>query len=125
MSKILVIEDEPTLFKLMDRKLKKAGYVTVWAKDGEEALELLKKEKPDLVLADVMIPYINGLDVLKQAKEDPDTCDIPFILLSAKSQDADILAGLELGSEDYITKPFNPDEVLIKVQRILKRTKTE
>jgi DNA-binding response OmpR family regulator len=122
-SKILVIEDEPTLFRLLDHKLKKAGYVTIWAKDGEEALELLKSEKPDLVVSDVMIPYISGLEVLKQAKEDPDTCDIPFIFLSAKGQDADILAGLELGSEDYITKPFNPDEVLIKIQRILKRTK--
>jgi DNA-binding response OmpR family regulator len=121
-SKILVIEDEPTLFRLLDHKLKKMGYITVWAKDGEEALELLKSEKPDLVVSDVMIPYISGLEVLKQAKEDPDTCNIPFILLSAKGQDADILAGLELGSEDYITKPFNPDEVLLKIQRILKRT---
>ncbi len=119
--KILVVEDEPPLFKLLEHALKKDGYRIVWAQNGEEALEFIKTENPDLVITDIMMPYINGLQVLEKAKKDPETSHIPFIILSSKGLGQDIVAGLELGGDDYITKPFNPDEVLLRVKMILKR----
>lgn len=120
--KILVVEDEPPLFKLLEYSLKKAGYNIVWAKDGEEALRFVKSENPDLVITDIMMPYINGLQVLERVKNDPETCDIPFIILSSKALSQDIVKGLELGGDDYITKPFNPDEMLLRIKMTLKRS---
>lgn len=121
--KILIIEDEPPLYKLLAYTLKKEGYQITWAKDGEEALKCIENEKPDLIVTDIMIPYINGLQVLEHTKKNPETSDIPFVILSSKALEQDIITGLKMGGADYITKPFNPEEVLLRVQMILERTK--
>jgi CheY-like chemotaxis protein len=123
--KILIVEDEAPLYKILNHNLQKEGYETVWAKNGEEALRFVKSEDPDLVITDIMIPYINGLQVLERVKKDPQTSDIPFIILSSKALNQDIVTGLELGGDDYITKPFNPDEIALRIKMILKRNKSE
>lgn len=107
MAKILVVEDEPSLQKLLEYQLKRIGHEIVVAPDGRQALALVKSDRPDLVLLDVMLPVMGGFQVLKAMQEDRSTSDIPVIMLSAKGQQHDIAAGIEKGVFDYITKPFN------------------
>ncbi len=116
--KILVVDDERQIVKLVEINLKKAGYNVICAYDGVEALEKVESEKPDMLVLDVMMPRMNGFDVLKRLQANPDTEHIPIIMLTAKAQDADIFTGWQAGVSSYLTKPFNPRELLTFVERI-------
>ena len=116
--KILAVDDERHIVRLVEVNLQRAGYEVVTAYDGKEALEKVKSEKPDLVVLDVMMPYMDGFEVLKNLKADPITAEIPVIMLTAKAQDADVFRGWQSGVDCYLTKPFNPMELLTFVKRI-------
>ncbi len=116
--KILAVDDERHIVRLVEVNLQRAGYEVVTAYDGREALEKVKSERPDLVVLDVMMPYMDGFEVLKNLKSDPSTAEIPVIMLTAKAQDADVFRGWQSGVDCYLTKPFNPMELLTFVKRI-------
>ena len=116
--KILAVDDERHIVRLVEVNLQRAGYEVVTAHDGREALEKIKSENPDLVVLDVMMPYMDGFEVLKNLKADPSTAEIPVIMLTAKAQDADVFRGWQSGVDCYLTKPFNPMELLTFVKRI-------
>ena len=116
--KILAVDDERHIVRLVEVNLQRAGYEVVTAFDGREALEKVKSERPDLVVLDVMMPYMDGFEVLKNLKADPETAEIPVIMLTAKAQDADVFRGWQSGVDCYLTKPFNPMELLTFVKRI-------
>jgi two-component system, OmpR family, response regulator AdeR len=119
MSLILIVEDELELAEIIEAYLRREGYQTQRANDGKRALELYRATKPDLVLLDIMMPKLNGLEVLKTIRQDG---QIPIIMLTARAEDDDKLLGLELGADDYIIKPFNPREVVARVKAVLRRS---
>src|SRR5205814_1887713 len=121
-NKILAVDDERHIVRLVEVNLQRAGYEVVTAYDGREALEKVKSENPDLVVLDVMMPYMDGFEVLKNLKADPITAEIPVIMLTAKAQDADVFRGWQSGVDCYLTKPFNPMELLTFVKRIFDST---
>src|SRR5262245_15341197 len=116
--KILAVEDERHIGRLVEVNLQRAGYGVVTAIDGQDALEKVKAEKPDLVVLDVMMPFMDGFEVLRNLKANPETAEIPVIMLTAKAQDADVFRGWQSGVDCYLTKPFNPMELLTFVKRI-------
>ena len=118
--KILVVDDEPHIVRLVQVNLEKAGYTVSTASNGREALEAVAGDQPDLVVLDVMMPEMDGLETLKRLKDNPETDEIPVILLTAKAQDSDVFEGWKSGADLYLTKPFNPGELLLFVQRIFK-----
>jgi len=120
MAKVLVIEDDAHIWKIIEYKLKKEKHDLIWASDGLKALEILKKIKPDLIISDIMIPYLDGLQILKEVKKNDELKTIPVIMLTSKAQEKDVIKGLELGAHDYLTKPFSPAELLLRVNRALK-----
>lgn len=117
--KIVLAEDEPRLARLVEFKLKKEGYQVICKGNGEEALEAIKAEKPDLILLDVMMLVMDGYEVLRRVKEDESLKNIPVVMLTARTQERDVVKGIDLGADDYITKPFHPAELLARVKRIL------
>lgn len=117
--KIVLAEDEPQIARFTIFKLEKEGYEVIWEKDGGAALESIKANHPDLVLLDIMMPVMDGYQVLKKMKEDENLKNIPVIMLSAKGQERDIIKGFDLGSEDYIVKPFRPAELVARIKKIL------
>lgn len=119
--KILVVEDNPDILELVAYNLEAQGYEVTRAMTGENGLSLAARVSPDLVVLDVMLPGINGLDVCRKLKQQDATRAIPIILLTAKSEDADIISGLELGADDYITKPFSPKVLIARVRALLRR----
>lgn len=119
MPKILAVDDQVHIVRLIQVNLERHGYQVVTAYDGEEALQKVKTEKPDLVVCDVMMPRKDGFEVLRELKADPTTRDIPVIMLTAKAQDADVFRGWSEGVDCYLTKPFNPAELLAFVKRVL------
>jgi len=116
--KILVVDDERHIVRLVEVNLQRAGYAVVTAYDGIEALEKVKAEKPDMIVLDVMMPRMDGFEVLQNLQANPATSEIPVIMLTAKAQDADIFKGWQSGVSSYLTKPFNPRELLTFVDRI-------
>ncbi|MFH0772149.1 MAG: response regulator [Candidatus Omnitrophota bacterium] len=120
---ILIVEDEKDIVKMLEYNLGKEGFKTLSTRDGETALELVGKEHPDLILLDLMLPGIDGLEVCKALKEEKRTASIPIIMLTAKSQESDKVIGLELGADDYITKPFSPRELIARIKAVLRRIK--
>lgn len=120
---ILVVDDEPDILNLLEYNLKKAGYAVMLAKDGPEAIALAraKTKRPSLVLLDIMLPDMDGIEVLRRLKATEVTASIPVIMLTAKGEEMDKVVGFELGAEDYITKPFSPRELLLRVRAVLKR----
>jgi two-component system, OmpR family, KDP operon response regulator KdpE len=116
---ILVVDDEPAIVRLVRAKLQADGFAVITAGSGEEALETLERERPDLVVLDLMMPGIDGFETLRRIRAGRQT---PVILLTARSGDADKLRGLEGGADDYLTKPFNPDELAARVTAVLRRT---
>ena len=120
-SKILIVEDEPDIVELLVYNLDQAGYKTEAVFNGAEALDRVKIEPPDLVLLDLLLPEVDGLEVCRTLKRDPDTASIPIIMLTAKGEAIDRIVGLELGADDYITKPFSPREVLLRIRAVLRR----
>ena len=117
--KIVLADDEEHLGHLVKFKLERSGYQVTWKMDGTQALAAIREEKPDLAVLDVMMPGLTGFEVLQQVKADPELQHIPVILLTARSQESDIVRGLELGAADYMTKPFRPNELVVRVKRLL------
>ena len=115
---ILVVDDERHIVRLVEVNLARAGYEVVSAYDGVEALEKIEENIPDMIVLDVMMPRMDGFEVLKKLQANPKYKDIPVIMLTAKAQDADIFKGWQSGVSSYLTKPFNPKELLVFVQRI-------
>jgi two-component system, OmpR family, alkaline phosphatase synthesis response regulator PhoP len=116
--KILVCDDERTIVRLIQVNLEKQGYNVVTAYDGKDGLEKIRAEKPDLIVLDVMMPYMDGFEVLKTLRRDPATESLPVIMLTAKAQDKDVFEGYHYGADMYLTKPFNPKELISFVKRI-------
>ncbi len=119
MKKILIVEDEENIRKLLVMYLTKAGYQTVEAKDGREALLKFDMEKPQLIMLDLMLPYKSGEEVAKEIRR---VSNVPILMLTAKADEENRVQGLEIGADDYVVKPFSPREVVLRVQNILKRT---
>ncbi|MBI5191643.1 MAG: winged helix-turn-helix domain-containing protein [Nitrospirae bacterium] len=120
--KILVVDDERDLVELLEYNLRKDGYTVVSAGNGLDALKLAASEPPDLVVLDIMLPGMQGLDVMKGLKGKPATQHVPVILLTARSDEFDRVLGLELGADDYVTKPFSPRELIARVKAVLRRS---
>ncbi len=120
--RILVVDDEPDILNLLEYNLKRAGFQAILAKDGPEAIEAAKAHRPDLVLLDIMLPDMEGTEVLRRLKALEATSLIPVIMLTAKGEEVDKIVGFELGAEDYITKPFSPRELILRVKAVLKRS---
>jgi len=121
MSKILVAEDERDILELISFSLRYGGFEVIEALNGVEALEKTFSEQPDLVLLDVRMPKMSGFEVCRKLKNDERTKDIPVVFISAKGQEAEIKQGLALGAEEYIVKPFAPDELIRRMKAVLKR----
>ncbi len=119
--KILLIEDEQDISDLVTINLEAAGYSVVDVYDGLEGFLAAEREKPDLIVLDIMLPGMNGLDVCRKLKNHPDLSRIPIIMISAKSEELDVVLGLELGADDYVTKPFSPKVLLSRVKAVLRR----
>ena len=119
---ILVVEDEPDTAELIELHLKNDGYRVTVAGDGDQALKKVHKHMPDLVILDLMIPEITGIEVCKFIRKDPATQSIPIIMCTAKTGEIDKILGLELGADDYVTKPFSPRELLLRVKNLIKRS---
>ena len=119
--KILIVEDEEDVVELISYNLTKENYVCDTAFSGSQALDKFRQSPPDLVLLDLMLPEMDGLEVCKELKNNPDTRQTPIIMVTAKSDEADIVTGLELGADDYITKPFSPKVLIARVRAVLRR----
>ncbi len=123
--KILVVDDEPTIVRLMEFILARQGHQMLVATNGEDALAKVRAEKPDLVLLDIMMPRIDGYEVARTLRADPETARLPIIMLSAKAQEEDIRKGRDVGVDQYITKPFSPEHLVHAVRDMLQRLPTE
>ncbi len=119
---VLVADDEEDIRSLVSVRLKRAGYDVITAADGEEALLLVAARLPDLVVLDMMMPKATGLEVARNMREQPTTKDIPIILLTARAQEADVVSGFEAGVDDYMKKPFSPQDLQARVQALLERS---
>ena len=124
MNKILVVDDEGDVRDLVAFNLQRNGMEAIFAKDGIEAVEIAVAEIPDLIILDLMLPGRSGVQVFKELRLDSRTKSIPILMLTAKAQLDDVIAGLELGADDYLTKPFSPKEMVLRVKALLKRSKT-
>lgn len=119
--KILIVEDEKDILNLVKMYLGKEGYRTCTAATGLEGLKLAREEHPDLVILDLMLAELDGLEVCKRIRSDPRTSSIPIIMLTAKAEEADTVIGLELGADDYVTKPFSPKALMARVKALFRR----
>ncbi|MDQ3414579.1 MAG: response regulator, partial [Verrucomicrobiota bacterium] len=120
--KILIVEDEPDVVDLLALQLKKAGgFTVISAHDGAEGVKKARAEAPALIVLDLMLPRMPGLEVCKVLKTDSLTSHIPIIMLTAKAEEVDRIVGLEFGADDYVTKPFSPREMLLRIKAILRR----
>jgi two-component system phosphate regulon response regulator PhoB len=121
MSKILIVEDDPDIRELLRFNLEKAGYNLFLAEDGEKALTLARKHSPDIILLDLMLPGMDGLEVCRTMKRDPELQGIPVMMVTAKGEEMDRVVGLELGADDYVVKPFSLREVVLRIRKVLDR----
>jgi two-component system phosphate regulon response regulator PhoB len=119
--KILVVDDEPEAVELVEFNLKQAGFAVFTAMDGTQALKKARASSPSLIVLDLMLPEIDGLELCKMLRRDPATAAIPIIMLTAKAAEIDRVLGLELGADDYLTKPFSPRELVLRVKKLLQR----
>ena len=122
--KILVVDDEPDALEILGFKLKEAGFVPLFAKDGTRALAAARDERPALIVLDLMLPEVDGLEVCKILRRDPATTSIPILMLTARAAEMDRVLGLELGADDYVTKPFSPRELVLRIKKLLARAKS-
>jgi len=123
--KILVVDDEANIRELVRFNLEKEGFTVIEAVDGVTAISTVRAEKPDLVVLDLMLPAIDGLEVCRVLKKDVATSGIPVIMLTAKAEEIDKILGLEMGADDYLTKPFSPRELLARIKAVLRRVNRE
>lgn len=123
--RILVVDDDREIVRLLRAYLEQSGYEVLAAYDGEAALHILRREHPDLVLLDLMLPERDGLDVTRVVRTDASLAAMPIIMLTARVEDQDKIVGLELGADDYVTKPFNPGEVVARIRAVLRRVQGE
>lgn len=119
--RILAVDDEVAILELQKYNLEKEGYRVTACASGEDAVKSAKASRPDLVLLDLMLPGMSGLDVCRKLRADPETAGIPIIMVTAKTEDADVVVGLELGADDYVTKPFSPKVLVARVRAALRR----
>jgi len=119
--KIAVIEDEVDILEVIEYNLAREGYRILTSRDGEVGLDLVRQKAPDLVLLDLMLPGLDGIEVCRKLKGDPLTRSIPIIMVTAKDEESDIVLGLGVGADDYVTKPFSPKELLARVRTVLRR----
>jgi len=122
---ILVVDDEEDILELVEYNLARRGFRVSTAASGEEAVAAARSQLPDLVVLDLMLPGVDGLDVCRILKNDPLTADVPIIMLTAKTQEADVVTGLEVGADDYVAKPFSPRVLLARIRAVLRRSRGE
>ena len=122
-SRVLIVEDEPDIRELVVHHLKREGYQVSAASSGEEALRQVQAAPPDLVILDLMMPAMDGLEVCRRLRQDPATVSLPIVMLTAKGDEVDRVLGLEIGADDYIVKPFSPKELLARVRAVLRRSR--
>ncbi|KGG79752.1 response regulator transcription factor [Caloranaerobacter azorensis] len=122
LKKILIVDDEEHIIELIRFNLETNGYQVITANDGNEALKKIREEKPNLVILDLMLPSIDGIEICKILRKDEETEKLPIIMLTAKSEEIDMILGLEIGADDYITKPFSVRELLARIKAVLRRT---
>lgn len=119
--KILIVEDEADILQLVSLYLEKEGFRICTAGTGLQAIKLVKEERPDLIVLDLMLPEMDGLEVCKKVRQNPDTAMLPVLMLTAKAEESDTVIGLELGADDYVTKPFSPKALVARVKALLRR----
>ena len=120
---VLIVEDEAALVELLSYNLEKNGFTTSIARDGEEAILAIAENKPDLVLLDWMLPYVSGIEICRRLRRDPETRELPVILLTARGEEGDRIRGLDSGADDYIVKPFSPSELIARVKAVIRRAR--
>lgn len=120
-TRILVVEDEPDIAEVLQFNLERAGYSVLLERRGDTALEAIRRRPPDLLVLDLMLPGLDGLEVARLLKRDPATASVPIVMLTAKGEELDRIVGLELGADDYIAKPFSPREVVLRIRAVLRR----
>ena len=120
-SKLLLVEDEPSISEIVVLYLKRAGFQVLAIKDGRAAMESLEHELPDLLVLDLMLPGVDGLSITRWLR---DRSEVPIIMLTARREESDRIAGLEMGADDYIVKPFSPQELVSRVRAVLRRSKS-
>ena len=119
MASILIVDDDELLLRFLEHKLQAKGYTIITATDGLQALEVASEQKPDLILLDIMMPDMDGLEVLRRLKASPTTDGIPVLMLTARKLEQDVVVGLSLGAQDYLIKPFMAKELLMRIQKLL------
>jgi len=122
---VLIVEDDEDILALLEYNFQNAGFEVSVARDGLEALNKLRRQQPDLVLLDIMLPGADGFEVCKAIKRDPKTAHVPVIMLTARGEEVDRIVGLELGADDYVVKPFSPRELILRARAVLKRLSPE
>jgi DNA-binding response OmpR family regulator len=120
-ARVLVVEDDPDIAELVARYLDKAGYVTTRTGSGRDALDTVRAKAPDLIVLDVMLPHIDGLEVCRLLRANESTAAIPIIMLTARAEESERIVGLEIGADDYLAKPFSPNELVARVRALLRR----
>ena len=121
--RILVVDDEPDALEVLGFKLREAGFDPIYARDGARAIAAARDERPALIVLDLMLPEVGGIDVCKILRRDPATAAIPIIMLTARASEMDRVIGLELGADDYVTKPFSPRELVLRIKKLLERVR--
>ncbi len=124
-TEVLIVEDEPDIAELMRFHAEREGYKAHVVQSGRIALDTVKRQRPDIILLDLMLPDLNGLEVCRRLKWDKSTRDIPVLIVSAKGDESDIVTGLELGADDYVTKPFSPKVLMARMKNIIRRQESE
>lgn len=124
-AQVLIVEDEPEIAELIEFHAERAGLKARKVHSGRIALDVIKREKPDLIVLDLMLPDLDGLEVCRKLKQGESTRSIPIVMVTAKGEEADVVAGIELGADDYVTKPFSPRVLMARLRNVLRRSGTE
>jgi two-component system phosphate regulon response regulator PhoB len=125
MERVLIVDDDPDIVRLVSYNLLQSGFDAVHANTGREALEIVQKQPPDLVILDLMLPDVDGIEVCRNLRTHDVSANIPIVMLTARSEEIDRVVGFELGADDYVMKPFSPRELILRVKSILRRSRTE
>jgi two-component system phosphate regulon response regulator PhoB len=125
MERVLIVDDDPDIVRLVTYNLSQSGFEAVQAGTGREALEIVQKQPPDLVILDLMLPDVDGIEVCRTLRSHEGSANIPIVMLTARSEEIDRVVGFELGADDYVMKPFSPRELVLRIKSILRRSRTE